>query len=689
MDHMDHENQTNPSEKGNGTVNDAGQTHTDSYEHDASITNIPNENPEKNDFSANQIADDILTRDIRGVYIKFLLGFLHKGDPLVKKNLLETKNLLHLIFKDMKNDSFELVDFILSTFHLKVLNDNRIPKTTKLHFFHQGTLLQLSNLYLNSNPIKHSSNLATASKSDDSKTIANLIHEFFLQLCTIPGQGICFQDHGWYPNTNQQQSQNDEKQLGISNHLLGKFLLSLKISTDLLQRDLFLKIIQVCPELVHYYWQNATHLSFEPRSSVYYIANIALVSSVVQKSIPMFFHGKPVYSILSPPPIPVCISNILPSQLSKQISSKALQHASGDVRFACCRQLAVSFEKLERVLEMAEKSLLEIKAYDRMEIWQLEKLDLEWSKWKNELLETFRFQLPDPNIIILLHKSARAPPLEDDEIDQHDLVTSHLVLLKYYLKHNRRTLLETKYDFGKLLNSGGVSLTDEKSGWKNETLLLTIQILHQVEGFKWWNRNGEFLDPFFNIILLDQKQSFLRVLLDLYLVIAVPHLKKEMENLFSRFFESTSCFQGHAASLPSFLKLVWNQGQELAELIETHIISFAPKGEKTEKMIHDDEDVAIPPLYSQLLRSWESNCSGPVKIFISGLVVQDCLDSGLASTCEKYLNQIPNDEDCFVLKCLLAWLEYSCGKKKTDISFIKSIDWKEGKDIERMLFNVF
>jgi hypothetical protein len=74
-------------------------------------------------------------------------------------------------------------------------------------------------------------------------------------------------------------------------------------------------------------------------------------------------------------------------------------------------------------------------------------------------------------------------------------------------------------------------------------------------------------------------------------VIAVPHLKKEMENLFSRFFESTSCFQGHAASLPSFLKLVWNQGQELAELIETHIISFAPKGEKIEKMIHDDVPV--------------------------------------------------------------------------------------------------
>ena len=38
--------------------------------------------------------DDIVSKDIRGVYIKFLLAFLHRGDSMVKKTVLETKNLL-------------------------------------------------------------------------------------------------------------------------------------------------------------------------------------------------------------------------------------------------------------------------------------------------------------------------------------------------------------------------------------------------------------------------------------------------------------------------------------------------------------------------------------------------------------------------------------------------------------------
>lgn len=46
--------------------------------------------------------------DIRTLYIKFLLGFFIRGDSLVKKAIMETKNLVGMIFKDLKDDVFEV-----------------------------------------------------------------------------------------------------------------------------------------------------------------------------------------------------------------------------------------------------------------------------------------------------------------------------------------------------------------------------------------------------------------------------------------------------------------------------------------------------------------------------------------------------------------------------------------------------
>lgn len=55
-------------------------------------------------------ADGKSFEDIRTLYIKFLLGFIIRGDSLVKKAILEMKNLLGLIFKDMAKDSYQVSD---------------------------------------------------------------------------------------------------------------------------------------------------------------------------------------------------------------------------------------------------------------------------------------------------------------------------------------------------------------------------------------------------------------------------------------------------------------------------------------------------------------------------------------------------------------------------------------------------
>lgn len=87
---------------------------------------------------------------------------------------------------------------------------------------------------------------------------ADLVHHFLLAICTRPGTGICFKDHGWYPrNTDSGDSigkDEDEpaKQYSgkIYNKILANVLKALKVNEDLRQQELALKIMSACPELV-------------------------------------------------------------------------------------------------------------------------------------------------------------------------------------------------------------------------------------------------------------------------------------------------------------------------------------------------------------------------------------------------------------------------------------------------------
>ncbi len=89
---------------------------------------------------------------------------------------------------------------------------------------------------------------------------ANLVHHFMLAICTHRGIGVCFVDHGWYPRktndsgvqSDDDEVENDSRKKGgkIFNKVLSNLLKSLKVTEDPLQRDLALKILAACPELV-------------------------------------------------------------------------------------------------------------------------------------------------------------------------------------------------------------------------------------------------------------------------------------------------------------------------------------------------------------------------------------------------------------------------------------------------------
>jgi nucleolar pre-ribosomal-associated protein 1 len=112
---------------------------------------------------------------------------------------------------------------------------------------------QLTKLYARSEP-----------EGDDGTDIpADLVHHFLLAITTRPGTGLCFHDRGWYPRTTEEaetlegyekETSEDAKDRassgGVHNKILRNFIKTLKISEDLRQQELLLKIFEACPELV-------------------------------------------------------------------------------------------------------------------------------------------------------------------------------------------------------------------------------------------------------------------------------------------------------------------------------------------------------------------------------------------------------------------------------------------------------
>jgi Ribosome 60S biogenesis N-terminal len=590
------------------------------------------------------------TEDIRSLYIKFLLGFIIRGDSLVKKAILEMKNLLSLIFKDMSKDSYQvisifdcqMIEFVFETFKKGIIEDQRLSRSTKLSYFNHTILTQIVSLF-------------EESKENTDAVLENSIPELTLQfmraLCVTPGQGVCFYDSGWCESK-------------LNNSILSKLLKSLKV-VDIRQRKLFLEILTSCPELVSHFWDNSSHLSFEPRSSVFYLSNISLASEVINIKIPEYFGVKIDESttFVAPPLINVTIANILPEPLGKSSASRALQSAARDVRFACGKLLSFSFLKLKKVLDMAKK--VQDAVRHRINGADLQQLETVWNEWESNLVLEFRLLLPDPQIIIALQKSSKQEPTaEDSEITVEDLIVSYLELLKLYQIYNPYQMRETRYDFGKLL----ADITDSTNPVKIEIL----EIIGNVYDFKYWT------------VPKGGSQTYLHILLCAFLQ-ADDFLKPKVKAVLESVVENSFGFRSHQSGLLWDILLHFkHEGDSIVKFInETLVNNVKSPFMLVDDMLafvrksgFDESDYPFAPIHLQLLRDLLSNGDGSVKIYVCAIIVQDCLSRGyvVCSSYQQALDFIMDDAQLDnISQSLYNWL---CSSKS--VTSDESANWKTG-----------
>ncbi|KAJ3178488.1 hypothetical protein HDU87_003562 [Geranomyces variabilis] len=480
--------------------------------------------------------------DIRSLYVQFLLAFLENGDAVIKKVMLETKDLLSAIFKGLTEDSFETVDRVLSTFKRCVVDDSNLARTLKISFFNHYILEQITKLYKRNEPV------------EGGQSIADVAHAFLLHTCTNPGIGICFQDAGWYPA----KAKSAGKTIKVYNTVLLKLLLSLKPIEDPRQSLLLLAGLKNCPELVRPYWAELGALSFEPRVSTSWFSNMALAAKIIQLPVPQHFGASEMG--LPPPPVGLAADNILPPPLDRSVCNRALQHSNSMVKHTSAVVLALAFEKLNAVQKAVRSvinDLLRSQQLLEVTLGNVSSLIRKWTSFFSEIAEELRRRLPDLQIILALQnqqlkqagikddsKDAASdamvvdePSVQTEEISSETLHCAALQLIRHYQRQFPETVLESRVNYGKFLLA-------DLTGLSIELQLHLLDLIAEVPEFNWKERSANAVG------------SHLGTFAHLYIVTETPEIVEACGRVLQRIFADSFFFQFHVDEISVWLDIL-------------------------------------------------------------------------------------------------------------------------------------
>ncbi|KAF5371676.1 hypothetical protein D9758_003519 [Tetrapyrgos nigripes] len=394
---------------------------------------------------------DVLDKpDIRTLYILFLLSFIDSDTSTqIKTTFLEQhRDALLAIFKGLHQDLYLVIRRVLEVFWSGLWGDAKVKRTVKIGLFGEVTIAHLLKLYTRSHP----------EDGDPDHVPADLIHHFFLAICTRPGQGICFRDRGWYPpevdgdrtrveNLDADEEDNTSQSKGrgggrVYNKILANMLKTLKANEDPRQQELTLKILGACPELVAGYW-SGVNLTLEPRLSSKWIANISLFGSIISLPIPTTSFLLPTTSSSSssntspsssslssnnnamyhptPPPLSTIIENVFPSVNTKTHFSRGIQ-PNNNALVQHCTALALSkcllkYQRVrEELLKIAEG--LQENEDDGYGFLDEEGKEGQWRRRLKDLEKEVRRRVPDFQVVLafLHHVEDGASSKADSEV---------------------------------------------------------------------------------------------------------------------------------------------------------------------------------------------------------------------------------------------------------------------------------
>jgi nucleolar pre-ribosomal-associated protein 1 len=435
---------------------------------------------------------------VRTNAIRFVLTCVKFLPADSKRELLNQRDIVAALTRDIKDDPPFIVREILEALKLYVLRDEALPRDAKTKVVNATSLGRIAMLYRYDQPDEE---ISTTIKSVD--TVA---HEFLVLACTSHDLGVLNRQAGFYPrgvdpdDSNALETEHDYIDLGLDsiewmgrftekvpvrNTILSDFIQNLRPWSSTKQSELLLSILRSAPELIADYFFGKKSFLFDPKLTATWIGYSAFLFSALQLPIPKYFGHQEKYARL-PPPTSIVLENLLPQPLNQKVLTRCLNQPHNLITFFAIRLLCVSLSKLKDVLKMYHEAS--------------SRLSSVWAEAARRLTDEYCQRCPSIKDAISAFRNIPSTNLLERQ------ATTKLLLLYYEVVP--RIALDAKFDvagtLAKALKTMDASdQTAEDRTMRAMELENLFQFAHFSPGMRWFAKvEGLATSPFMAMMKL-------------------------------------------------------------------------------------------------------------------------------------------------------------------------------------------
>ncbi|PVH80324.1 hypothetical protein DL98DRAFT_515428 [Cadophora sp. DSE1049] len=437
---------------------------------------------------------------VRTNSLRFLLSLLKFIPIECKRDLLNQRDVLSGITRDIKDDPPFTIRDVLETLKISVLLDEALPREAKTKILNATFLGRITTLYW----YDQAEEVSTPPK----KSIDDVAHEFLLLACTSPNLGVLISSSGLYPrgiNPDDTHAFSIEEsyidlgldsvewmdkfteKVSVRNTILSDFIQSLRPWSHKKQSDLLTAILKSAPELIADYYFGKKDFSFDPKLTATWIGYAAFIFSTLQLPFPQYFGHQERYARLPPPPS-IVLESILPQPLTQKVLTRCLNLPNNNlITFFAIRILCVAFSKLQDALKMYREAANGSSSS-------------MWAQSAEVLIDEFCQRCPSIKDVILAFRR-----LKDSYLMQKEATTKLLVL---YYEVVPRIALDAKFGVSAALADNLKSM-EETTLSPEDRVLRAIELEHLFQfanfspGMRWFTKaDGLSVSPFMAMLKL-------------------------------------------------------------------------------------------------------------------------------------------------------------------------------------------
>lgn len=400
-------------------------------------------------------------QSVRGNAVRYLLAFLRFLPIQHKIKVAENRVLFRTLFEHLRHDPAFLVQDILRGIETHVLEAEDVPRKLKSAIMSDRSLAAV---------------LETARQTSAS---ANVALAFLTRVCTVQKLGVLLPST-WFPTAVDAYGDSDDKDDGeVRNHILAKFLPSLRPHSNLAERSLALAIFNAAPELLsHQNLRIGESLSMDPKPTITFVGYAAYFQALLDLDVPPFFGNPDLKYAPRPPTILTMIENVLPLALTQKVLVKCLNQPVELITLLSLRILMSSIKRLKKVLSMLSEAVQHDDAYR------------------------------EPRQRLITAYLQRFPPVKDIMLASRKCPDSHLILKEAFLRL-RALCLDilpnvTSDEAVDVAASLSTHMATDRHGGALQALQLQhlLSIAERTPGLQWWvKQTGSTITPFTTLLV--------------------------------------------------------------------------------------------------------------------------------------------------------------------------------------------